>query len=196
MPYTATAAAAEARAEMLQSHYSVFVFLSCSWNDTRPAARTRTPLATEQSRITQGVHVPILAVAQDRMGEREAGTHHCVEVFSFGGLHTKIHVPVLAAIQDLVGEREAGTHHSRDVSLFNNASQMPPGLHFPPCRTCVPQVDQEPVVVGGDVTAGRLRWPAKPQPRHWLAEHLANDSILPELHFLPCRTSGRVLTHC
>ena len=41
---------------------------------------------------------------------------------------SSLHVPVLAAIQDLVGEREAGTHHTKDVSFFENVSQMPPGL--------------------------------------------------------------------
>ena len=59
---------------------------------------------------------------------------------------SSLHVPVQAAIQDLVGEREAGTHHTKDVSAFENASQMPPGLHFPPCRTCVSNVDRMPAV--------------------------------------------------
>ena len=57
------------------------------------------------------------------------------------------HVPIVAVAQDLVGEREAGTHHSQDVSLFNNVIQMPPGLHFPPCRTCVSWVDRMPAVM-------------------------------------------------
>ena len=37
-----------------------------------------------------------------------------------------------------------GTHHCQGASLLNNADQVPPGLHFPPCHTCVSPVDRMP----------------------------------------------------
>ena len=72
------------------------------------------------------LHVPVLAVTQDLVGECEAGTHHCKTVSLLDtihindGLHSALHVSALAVIPDVVGEREAGTHHCRHVSSLNN----------------------------------------------------------------------------
>ena len=73
-----------------------------------------------------------------------------------------------------------------DADFDHTSLASPPGLHFPPCRTSVACVDQESVLVGGDVTAGRFRLPAQPQSGHWPLEH--NDQMPPGLHFPPCRT--------
>ena len=51
----------------------------------------------------------------------------------------------------------------------------PPGLHFPSRRTSVACVDHESAFAGGDITAGRFRWPAKPQSVYWPLEH--NDQF-------------------
>ena len=65
------------------------------------------------------LHVPVLAVIQDHMGEREARTHHreVVSLLRYSHTvedsHAALHVPVLAVMQDLVGGHDAGHRRLR-----------------------------------------------------------------------------------
>ena len=61
-------------------------------------------------------------MAQDLLGEREAGTHHSKNVSVYNIASEAIHVPVLAVAHDHLGEREAGTHRSNNMSVSCSSS--------------------------------------------------------------------------